>query len=101
MTLLMRPICIVCLIVSEIPKKSVGGSLITEGLRKAKILGYESVIVLGHKEYYPKFGFKKASTWGIICPFDVPDGSFMAIELIPGALSGKAGTVVYPQEFGL
>ena len=27
--------------------------------RKAKELGYESVVVLGHPEYYPKFGFKK------------------------------------------
>ena len=88
-------------VLPEFQKKGVGGSLITEGLKKARGLGYESVIVLGHKEYYPKFGFEKASKWEIVCPFEVPDGSFMAIELISGALSGKAGTVVYPKEFGI
>jgi predicted N-acetyltransferase YhbS len=36
---------------------------------------------LSHSEYYPKFGFPKASLWGIKAPFDVPDEVFMALEL--------------------
>ncbi len=88
-------------VLPEFQKTGIGGKLIVEGLRIAKALGHESVIVLGHKEYYPKFGFKKASTWGITCPLDVPDEYFMAIEFVAGTLSGKAGTVVYPPEFEL
>ncbi|SDZ11999.1 Acetyltransferase (GNAT) family protein [Bacillus sp. 166amftsu] len=42
-------------------KKGIGSLLISNVLREAKELGYHSIIVLGHKEYYPKFGFKSAS----------------------------------------
>ena len=66
---------------------------------KTKELGFDSVIVLGHKDYYPRFGFKKASKWNIKCCFEVPDEVFMAVELIDGALKGKEGTIKYPDEF--
>ena len=80
-------------------KKGIGGRLIGQGLAAAKELGFSSVIVLGHSGYYPRFGFQKASKWGIKCPFEVPDEVFMALELTPRALSGHAGTVQYPSEF--
>lgn len=66
---------------------------------KQKKLGFDSIIVLGHKEYHPKFGFQRASKCGIKCPFEVPDEVFMAIELTEKALEGKAGAVEYPDEF--
>lgn len=88
-------------VLPKFQKTGIGGKLIVEGLKIAKALGHESVIVLGHKEYYPKFGFKKASMWAITCPLNVPDEYFMAIELVSGKLSGKAGSVVYPPEFEL
>ncbi len=62
-------------------------------------MGFDSIIVLGHKEYYPKFGFQRASKWNIKCPFEVPDEAFMAIELTERAFEGKAGTVKYHDEF--
>ncbi|MBD3184578.1 GNAT family N-acetyltransferase [Candidatus Poribacteria bacterium] len=77
----------------------IGSELIKEGMEKAKELGFNSIIVLGHKDYYPKYGFKKASGWKIKCPFEVPDEAFMAIELSDKALEDKAGIVVYPDEF--
>jgi len=80
-------------------KQGIGKTLITNILDKAKNLGYESVIVLGHKEYYPKFGFSLAGDWGIKAPFDVPADHFMAIELKKGGLEGKPGIVEYPPEF--
>jgi len=80
-------------------KQGIGKQLVRAGLKIAKDLDFEAVIVLGHKEYYPKFGFQKAATWSILCPFEVPDEHFMAIELKAGVLEGKAGTVVYPAEF--
>ncbi|ETT79283.1 GNAT family N-acetyltransferase [Bacillus mycoides] len=80
-------------------KKGIGGKLITAALEKAKELGYESVVVLGHPEYYPKFGFKKASDWNIKAPFEVPDEVFMVIELGENALQGVEGIVQYSSAF--
>jgi predicted N-acetyltransferase YhbS len=79
--------------------KGIGSALINEGLKIAKELEFKSVIVLGHAKYYPRFGFKPASTWGIKPPFDVPDNAFMALELKSGSLNGIKGTVMYPKEF--
>ena len=86
-------------VIPEYQKKKVGSKLVEKGLKKAEKLGFNSVIVLGHSEYYPKFGFLKASKWGIKCPFEVPEEAFMAIELVDGALDGKKGIVQYPDEF--
>lgn len=83
----------------EFQKQGVGKMLIITGLKKAKELGFDSVIVLGYPEYYSKFGFERASKWNIKCPFEVPDEAFMAIELIEKSLLNKAGTVIYPKEF--
>ena len=80
-------------------KKGIGGKLIVAALEKAKELGYESVVVLGHPEYYPKFGFKKASDWNIKAPFEVPDEVFMVMELRENALQGVEGIVQYSSAF--
>lgn len=86
-------------VIPEFQRRGIGSDLIKNGLDKAKKLGFDSIIVLGHKEYYPKFGFQRASKWGIKCPFEVLDEVFMAIELTEKALEGKAGIVEYPDEF--
>jgi len=80
-------------------KQGIGSMLINEGLEQAKAAGYPSVIVLGHADYYPRFGFKSASLWGIQAPFDVPDEAFMALELTPGALKDVSGVVQYSEAF--
>lgn len=86
-------------VLPEYQNKGIGGLLITEALKEAKELGYNSVVVLGHPEYYPKFGFKKASLWGIKASFEVPDEAFMAIELSENALNNASGVVEYPSVF--
>ena len=86
-------------VIPEFQKQGIGSKLIKKGIEKAKELNFDSIIVLGHKEYYPKFGFQKASKWNIKCPFEVPEEAFMAIELTEKAFEGKAGTVRYPDEF--
>ena len=77
----------------------IGGHLIAFAHNKAKELGFESVILLGHPTYYPKFGYRKASDFDIQLPFDVPDENCMAIELIEEALKNVNGMVEYPKEF--
>lgn len=86
-------------VLPEFQKQGVGGMLIKRGLKTAKELGHNSVIVLGHAEYYPKFGFIPASRWGIKPPFKVEDKYFMAQELLPGELENASGVVIYPDEF--
>ncbi len=86
-------------VLPEYQKQSVGSKLIKVGLSKAIHSGFSSVIVLGQPEYYPRFGFKPASTWKIKAPFEVPDNAFMALELLPGALKTITGTVQYPKDF--
>ncbi|TYS67796.1 N-acetyltransferase [Sutcliffiella horikoshii] len=83
----------------EYQNKGIGSTLIREAVQRAGELGYNSIIVLGHQDYYPKFGFKSASLWGISAPFPVPSDSFMALELRKGTLQHVQGTVVYPKEF--
>lgn len=83
----------------EFQKNGIGGQLIRAGLDKARELNFKSVIVLGHKRYYPKFGFVPTSKWNIKSPFDVPAEAFMGIELIEDGLKNVSGTVIYPKEF--
>jgi len=56
-------------------------------------------VVLGHPWFYPKFGFVPASRFGLKCEFNVADEVFMALELVPGYLSGVSGTVYYHEAF--
>ena len=60
---------------------------------------HESVVVLGHPEYYPRFGFTPASRHGIKSEYDVRDEVFMIMELREGALAGRSGIVRYQPEF--
>lgn len=80
-------------------KKGIGSRLIHAALQKAKDIGYHSVIVLGHKDYYPKFGFKQASLWNIKPPFEVPDEVFMTLELTEHSLEHVEGVVHYSEAF--
>ncbi|WP_408010441.1 GNAT family N-acetyltransferase [Pseudalkalibacillus sp. A8] len=79
--------------------KGVGSALVRVGLERCEAAGYRSVVVLGHPEFYPRFGFVRASTKGIRPPFEVPDAAFMVNELVPGSLEGTKGTVQYPEAF--
>jgi len=86
-------------VLPEYQNQGVGGKLVKYGLEKCREKGYQSVIVLGHPEYYPRLGFEKASKWGIRPPFEAPDEAFMAIELVEGGLKDVSGVVEYPGEY--
>lgn len=80
-------------------KQGIGSMLVGEGLKKCKELGYKAVILVGHPDYYPRFGFTHAKEKGLKLPFDAPDEAFMVYEIIHQALEGIKGMVVYPPEF--
>jgi len=79
--------------------KGLGGALLNEIHKRAAKSGYGTAVLLGHKDYYPRFGYKKAMEHGIEFPFDAPQECCMVIELIPDALNGTKGTVNYPDCF--
>ena len=80
-------------------RRGVGGQLIRAGLDECRRTGYSAVVVLGHPEYYPRFGFVPGHTFGLTCEFPSPPEAFMAIELVPDALAGTTGVVCYRPEF--
>jgi putative acetyltransferase len=77
----------------------IGSQLVREGLKECQRLGCEIVFVLGHPNYYPRFGFVPASLKGLRSEYDVPDEVFMVAELTEGALNGRRGLVKYHPEF--
>jgi len=86
-------------VVPEFQRQGVGSKLIEAAHEKSKELRYISVVVLGHEDYYPRFGYKRADSFGISFSFDAPPENCMVIELQPGALSGVSGRVDYAKEF--
>ena len=85
----------------EFQNQGIGSQLVREGLEECRRLGHSIVVVVGHPEYYPRFGFSPARARGLEAPFPVPDEAFMVLELAPGALDGVAGTVRFPPPFEL
>ncbi|MFF2885909.1 GNAT family N-acetyltransferase [Paenibacillus sp. NPDC057967] len=86
-------------VLPEYQGQGIGRQLISESLHQASEHGYSSVVVMGHADYYPKFGFRKASEWGIKAPFEVEDEAFMAMELCEHALERVSGIVEYSGAF--
>jgi putative acetyltransferase len=80
-------------------QQGIGSALVRAGLEQCKVAGFHAVIVLGHPDYYPRFGFVPASRFGIQSQYDVPDEVLMAQELVPGALAGLQGVVRYHRLF--
>lgn len=78
----------------------IGSQLVRKGLDQCKEMGQTVVIVLGHPEFYPRFGFKPTRPYGIRWTIDVAPEVFMVAELEEGALRGRHGTVFYQPEFG-
>lgn len=79
-------------------RQGIGSALVREALQRAQRQGWQAVIVVGHPGYYPRFGFSAVLAQPLASPFS--GDAFMALELIPGALQGGAGRVVYPPAFG-
>jgi putative acetyltransferase len=86
-------------VLPEHQRRGLGGQLIRHGLDWLRERGEQVVIVLGHPEYYPRFGFSSDRARSLASPF--PAEAFMALELLPGALDGICGRVRYPNAFGL
>jgi len=81
-------------------RQGIGSALVAAGLNECRVVGAEAVFVLGHPQYYPRFGFNPADDYGIGCEYDVPSDTFLAFEICEGALASITGTLRYHSAFG-
>lgn len=81
-------------------RSGAGSAAIRAALRAARDHGERFVTVLGHPEYYPRFGFGRASEHGIDTTLAVPDEALMALTLEP-AHRLPPGTIRYAAPFGV
>lgn len=83
----------------QFQRRGIGTALTKAGIAWARQAGWEAVIVLGHPEFYARFGFRADLAAGFDAPFSGP--AFMALELTKAALSGRKGKIIYPTPFGI
>jgi putative acetyltransferase len=86
-------------VLPEFQNHNIGTLLTHAGLDECRKVGCECVVVLGHPNYYPRFGFRPSVRYGLKSEYDVRDEVFMVLELCEGALNHCAGIVKYAAEF--
>jgi putative acetyltransferase len=84
-------------VLPEFQRQGVGSALTRFALDACRHAGHRIVVVLGHPEYYPRFGFSAELARALESPYAGP--SFMALELEAGALAGVLGRVEYAPPF--
>ncbi|MFI6586099.1 GNAT family N-acetyltransferase [Embleya sp. NPDC050493] len=89
-----------CAVLPSAQRTGAGSTAIRAALDAARAMGENLVLVLGHADYYPRFGFTPASRFGIRAPFEVPDEAMMAMAL-DNTRTVPAGTIRYPAAFGV
>lgn len=86
-------------VLPELQRSGIGGRLVTSGNLMLRDRGCPFVIVVGHPEYYPRFGFTAAKPLGILCEWELPDDVFMVLALDPSRMAGVRGMARYRPEF--
>jgi putative acetyltransferase len=80
--------------------QGIGSLLVKAGIERCRSSRYDAIVVLGHPNYYPRFGFEPSIKYGIKSDYEVPDEAFMVLELKENALKGKHGEIKYNEAFG-
>ena len=89
-SLMLGPLAVDC----RLRSAGMGAALMEHALRRARMLGHESVILVGDAPYYARFDFDAALTEGFVLPGPVERARFLGLELAPGGLTGISGDVV-------
>jgi putative acetyltransferase len=86
---------------SVVPSQShrgIGSELIQAGIQLAREKGYGAIVVMGHPEYYKRFGFVSARERQVSCNLPAPEEALTVMEVVDGNLEG-GGHVEYPEPF--
>ena len=87
-------------VLPKFQRQGIGTRMVQAGIEMLKNQGWPFIIVLGHPEYYPRFGFERASHKGVSCQWEgVPDEAFMILILDEKAMERVSGVVKYRCEF--
>ena len=86
-------------VLPDMQNKGIGSLLVQAGLEHCRALACDYVVLVGHPEYYPRFGFVPARRFGLSTTWELPEGVFMTLELKPRVLDGSGGLVTYEPEF--
>ena len=87
-------------VLPEFQRRGIGSALIRAGIERLRQSRCPFVIVVGHPEYYPRFGFVTASTHGVRCQWDgIRDEAFMVLVVDPSIAPHLAGLARYRPEF--
>jgi putative acetyltransferase len=86
-------------VLPEYQRRGIGSELIRTGIAMLRDRRCPFVIVLGHSEYYPRFGFEPASRYAIHSEWKVPAEAFMILVLNESEMQGISGTAKYRPEF--
>lgn len=86
-------------VLPDAQRRGIGKTLVQLGLEKIRAAGHGAIVVLGHPSYYPRFGFKPASEFDLHWEIPGHEKAFFAMELRPGFLGVRPGTVRYRPEF--
>jgi len=80
-------------------RRGIGGRLVEAGLAACRAAGAPGVVLAGHTDYYPRFGFVPAPPRGLQLRGYPDCEAFFVIELAPGALAGLAGEIAFHPAF--
>jgi putative acetyltransferase len=86
-------------VVPEFQRRGIGAQLVRAALASCRAREQRIVVVLGHPAYYPRFGFSAELARNLVCPYGGAAEAWMALELVPGALTGVEGRVEYSPPF--
>ena len=86
-------------VLPEVQSQGIGSRLCEAGVQMIKDTDFKGIVVLGHADYYPRFGFEVSTKYGIACEYEVPAENFMVFECNAGALDDVSGTVKYHPAF--
>ena len=86
-------------VLPECQRQGIGSQLVRAGIDACRSAGHDAVVVVGHPDFYPRFGFVLADTKALRYEHEVPREAFMVLELRPAALADTRGVVRYRPEF--
>ncbi len=82
-------------------RRGIGTRLILTGIEMLRERGCPFIIVLGHLDYYPRFGFVPAVRHGVKSEWDMPESAFMIHIRDASQAATLRGIAKYRPEFSV